>query len=117
MLFVSTPSLVMSFVLAVFYVANLVFYVMNRERDTDNSVEIASVSRENEPCLQQTVLLTVRQDTTDVLEHSCSADSSTIFNFQFSIFNYFCRSLPDVTASVLDSGIFWKLFSRPPPVG
>jgi len=121
MLFVSTPSLVISFVLAAFYVANLVFYVMNRERDTDNLVEIATVSCEN----QQTVLLTVQQNRFVDLEYSCSADFSSInfvkgfgvLNSQFSILNYFRLSLPDITISVLDSGICWKLFSRPPPLG
>jgi len=117
MLFVSAPSLAISFILAVFYAANLVFYVMNKERDTDNFVEIATVSCENEPRQQQTVLLTVLQDTSDSLKQLRDDDFSqfSIFNFQFSIFNYFCGALPDVT-SILDSGICWKLFSRPPPV-
>ena len=112
MLFVSTPSLVISFVLAAFYVANLVFYVVNREQDTDNAVEITRVSHEN----QQTILLTVLQDKSDVIKQSCSADNSPILNSPFSILHYFCRFLPDITTFVFNSEIRWKLFSRPPPV-
>ena len=122
MWFVSTPSLVISVVLAVFYVANLVFYAVNRhqEQGTDNIVEITSAHWDNELRLQQAVLLNASQNTFDKFEYSYSADyslSTQILNSQFSILNYFFRSLPDITFSVFDSGICWQLFSRPPPMG
>ena len=110
MLFVSTPSLAISLVLAVFYAANLVFYVINSEQNTDNLIETETVIHKN----PQSVLLTVLQGTPDVLEHSCSADLSRhapILHSPFSILRYF------LTFSVLHSEICWKCFSRPPPVG
>jgi len=81
MWFVSAPSLVISFVLAAFYVVSLVFYAVNRqhEKDSDNANEIVTLSLKNEPCLQQTVVLGVSQ--TDYEKFS-------VFSFQFSVFSF-----------------------------
>jgi len=123
MWFVSTPSLAISFVLAVFYVASLVFYAVNRqyEKSADHTVEMTFHSRES----QQTILLGVSQNASNSFEPSCSADFSqftpfksqfsNIFVENFAVLNSIRLSLPDITAFVSNSRVCWKLFSRPPP--
>ena len=116
------PSLAISFVLAVFYVASLVFYAVNRQQD-GYAAEIVTVSHDNESRQQQTVSLTVQQDTSDSFEYLCNTDFSQFYSttshenaLLSSILHYFRCFLPDITVSILDTEIFWKFFSRPPPV-
>ncbi|MDR1120767.1 MAG: hypothetical protein LBM08_07590 [Dysgonamonadaceae bacterium] len=118
MLFVSTPSLAISLILAVFYLANLAFYAVNRQQDTDNAVETVSISLENERYVQHTVFLYGEDHT---LKHRKHCDSHSgkpcILDFFAAIVerDTFPHSLPNLNLSVFDSGVCRKHFSRPPP--
>jgi hypothetical protein len=119
MLFVSTPSLAISFVLAVFYLANLAFYAVNRQQDANNAVETVSISRENEQCLQHTIVLLGDDHSLKQKEQCDSYSGKTCIPDFFAAIverDTFPHSLPDLTPSIFDSGICWKLFSRPPPI-
>ena len=118
MLFISTPSLVISLVLAVFYVANLTLYAMNRQQDTEHTVETVNHIIGNEHYPPYVLQLSTQKEIKDVFENSFNADFLNFarnLNSQFSILNDYCLTLPDITPSILHSGTCWKLFSRPPP--
>ena len=118
MLFVSTPSLVISFVLAIFYLANLAFYAVTKQQDAGDVVEIVSFSPENERYLQHTILLFGEDDTLkqkdsndNRIEKTCVQDVFAGIAYQEIIL----QSLPYSDSPIFNAGICWKLFSRPPP--
>ena len=107
MWFVSTPSLVISFVLAIFYVASLVFYAVNRQQEQNivDTVKIEQVSAENE---HPNLIYSASQDTTDAFD----LHVAPLFNAQCSTL----YELPDITTLLFDLGFCWNLLSRPPPM-
>jgi hypothetical protein len=118
MFFVSTPSLAISLVLAVFYLANLAFYAVNRQQDTDSTVEIVSISPENERYVQHTVFLYGEDHTLKHRKHCDSHSGKTcILDFFAAIVerDAFPHFLPDLNLSVFDSGVCRQYLSRPPP--
>jgi hypothetical protein len=125
MLFISTPSLIISMVLAVFYVANVAIYTINRYQDTVHTAKIEDVRFDNESCKKYTTLISSHQE---VIKYSFDIKyqtfTKTLYSqltslraMPFPMFNYYCEALPGVTPSILHSGFCWKLFSRPPPAG
>ena len=118
MFFVSTPSLIISLVLAFFYLANLAFFAVNRQQDTGNAVEIVAVGLENEWCLQQAFLVHSEENP---LKHKAKSDSKIgdihIRDFCVAISKHdtFRQFLPDLSFPLFHPELCWKLFSRPPP--
>ena len=115
MLFISTPTFVISLILAVFYVANLAFYAVNRHLDKEQTVEIISQPLEKENFPQPISLLSAPQEQTIVVSANYSILTDEIASLN-TIFDDFCLFLPEINPSILHTGIFWKLFSRPPPL-
>ena len=118
MFFVSTPSLIISLVLAFFYLANLAFFAINRQQDTENTVKIVTVNSENERCLQQAFLAYGEEIT---LKHKAKSffrnGDIPIWDFcTVIVWDAFRHSLPDLCSSTFNPGFCWKLFSRPPPI-
>jgi hypothetical protein len=117
MFFVSTPSLTVSLVLAVFYLANLAFFAVNRQQDTDNAVKIADICQENERHLQHAILY--GED--HALKHKAYCDTwfgkICVSDFFAAIVerDTFRESLPDLNISIFDPGVCGNLFCRPPP--
>ena len=119
MFFASTPSLIISLVLAVFYLANLALIAINRQQDAGNAVEIVAISHENERLLQHAVLIYGEDNT---LKHKVRSDSRKgdihVWDF-FGAFidrDTFLQSLPDLSSPISEPGMIWNLFSRPPPI-
>ena len=117
MFFVSTPSLIISLVLAFFYLANLAFFAINRQPDTENTIEFVAVGSENERHLQQAFWVHAEENT---LKHKAKSDSQEgdIHNFGDFFAVIACDSfqypLSDLSPTI-NPGFYWKLFSRPPP--
>ena len=114
MLFISTPTFVISLILAVFYVANLAFYAVNRHLDKEQTVEIINQPLEKENCPQPIILLSVPQEQNLVVSENYSILTDEIASLS-AIFDDFCLILPYINPFILHTGIFWNLFSRPPP--
>ena len=116
MFFVSTPSLIISLVLAFFYLANLAFFAVNRQQDTVSAVEFVAVGQENER-LQHAFLVHAEENT---LTHQAKSDSRVAYIHIRDVFvviadrDVFRRPLSE-SSPRSHPGLCWKLFSRPPP--
>ena len=119
MFFASTPSLIVSLVLAFFYLANLAFYAANRQQDAAYVAEVVPVGHENERCLPHTIPVCGEGNILKYKSYSnIWAGDIHVWDFCGAIANRdtFHRVLPDFSSPVFDPGICWKQFSRPPPV-
>ena len=118
MFFISTPSLIISSVLVVFYLANLVFFVANRQKETENSVEFVDSRPENNRYLQHTVFIQFKDHS---LQYKSQNDTRTVDQYMehFDAViaanrNIYRQTLHDIPL-IFNPGISWKPFSRPPP--
>lgn len=114
MLFISTPSLIISLIFAVFYVANVILYAINRKQNIDYAVEIVDIREKKESYPKQTIVFNAWQNKTNVVAQLMDVAYSNLLR---SAFNDNLLSLTDITSFILYSGVYWQLFSRPPPTG
>ena len=127
MWFLSMPSLVISCVLAVFYLISLVLHVASLKHK-ENDVEITIVIPKNEIYQQQSVSLT-SHNTFDTLNDNYNSKFQKFFSFDFvDDFAIFGSQLTPLRASpfstlnfsttfVINSISWWKHHPRPPPIG
>ena len=118
MFLISAPSLILSLVLAVFYLANLVFFLVNRQKETDHPIECVNSYPENKQHLQQTTFIQIEDNS---LQYKTQNDtlSGTLRIGHFSAVIVAYRNIHRLTLHdipvIFNPGIGWKLFFRPPP--
>lgn len=117
MFFVSTPSLIISLVLAVCYLANLAFFAANRQQESDNVFEVRS------ECVRLPERFVFFGNKSNVRQHKVGDHARAenlrawhFFDRVASDRDVFRQPLPDNRPVTSDSGIYRKLFFRPPPV-
>ncbi len=121
MFIVSTPSLALYVVLAIFYVANLIVFAANHFQEAEISVETTiNFDQPANQFSQHTILLHAGDD---IRYHDNSCDSSSgnfCFLWRFDhvafIHDYLCHAIQDVTPGKPEQGIYYQLFFRPPPI-
>ena len=119
MFFVSTPSLIISAVLAVFYLANIAIFAVNRQQKT-TCAEIVSVRPQADNISRDLFFIKVEDDAPQCKSHNdIRADAFRAWFFFDRIAvdsDVFRQDIPDCDYPIIDSGIYLKLFFRPPPI-
>ena len=118
MFLISAPSLTLSLVLAVFYLANLVFFLVNRQKETNHPVEFINSCPENNQHLQQTTFIQVEANSLQYKAQNDTRSGNLHIGHFFAMIvayrNIHRLTLHDIPV-IFNPGIGWKLFFRPPP--
>ena len=114
MFFLSTPSLIITFVLVVFYLANLALFVVNRQKEKDSPIEIVG----SQPESDQHILIQLKDHSLQSKTHNDTRTGNLHIGHFFAVIaanrDIHRRTLHDIPV-IFNPGIDWKLFFRPPP--
>ena len=114
MFFISAPSLTISFVLVVFYLANLALFLVNRQKEKDNPIEIV----DSQPESNQHIIFQLKDNSHQYKTQNDTRTGNLHIEHFFAMIaanrGIHRRTLHNIPL-IFNPGIDWRLFFRPPP--